>query len=163
MTDLFRARWTNQIHDEWIRGVLSNRPDLKRRQLERTRRLMNSYVLDCLVTSYEGLINTIKLPDPGDRHVLAAAIHAGANVIVTFNLNDFPAKILNPHGIVPQHPDVFIMHLLKLDPGAVCAAARRQRLSLRHPPKTIEEFLDILARQRLPQTVANLRKFSANL
>ena len=74
MTDLFRARWTDQIHDEWISNLSINRPDLKRRQLERTRRLMNAHVLDCLVTGYEGLIDKLKLPDPNDRHVLAAAI-----------------------------------------------------------------------------------------
>jgi len=62
MTDLFRARWTDQIHDEWIRNVLANRPDLKRKQLERTRRLMNAHVLDCLVTGCENLIDGLRCP-----------------------------------------------------------------------------------------------------
>jgi len=93
MTDLFRARWTDQIHDEWIRNVLANRPDLNRKQLERTRRLMNAHVLDCLVTGYENLIDGLTLPDPNDRHVLAAAVSADADVIVTYNLGDFPTVI----------------------------------------------------------------------
>jgi len=163
MTDLFRARWTDQIHDEWIRSVLANRPDLKRDQLERTRRLMNSHVLDCLVTGYENLIDGLALPDPNDRHVLAAAIHAGADVIVTFNLDDFPKRILDPLGIEPQHPDIFVARLLDLDGPAVCAAARRQRQSLRNPPKTIDEFFEILAQQRLPQFAAKLWEFAALL
>jgi hypothetical protein len=163
MTDLFCARWTDQIHDEWIRNVLANRPDLKRQQLERTRQLMNAHVLDCLVTGYEGLIDGLKLPDPDDRHVLAAAIRAGTDVIVTYNLDDFPGKVLDPLGIEPQHPDIFITHLLDLDSPAVCAAARRQRQSLKNPPKTVEEFLQILAQQQLPQTVARLQEFAAIL
>ena len=48
LTDLYQAKWTDAIHDEWIRNVLANRPDLKLQQLERTRDLMNSHVLDCL-------------------------------------------------------------------------------------------------------------------
>lgn len=74
LTDLFRAKWTDQIHDEWIRSVLEQRPDLRREQLERTRQLMNAHVRDCLVTGYEDLIPALSLPDPDDRHVLAAAI-----------------------------------------------------------------------------------------
>jgi len=42
LTDLFRAKWTDRIHDEWIRNVLEHRPDLRREQLERTRQLMNA-------------------------------------------------------------------------------------------------------------------------
>ena len=83
LTDLFRARWTDAIHEEWIRNVLANRSDLKREQLERTRDLMNAHVRDCLVTGHENLIEGLNLPGPDDRHVLAAAIRAGAGVIVT--------------------------------------------------------------------------------
>ena len=126
LTDLFRARWTDQIHNEWIRNLLANRPELAE-QLERTRTLMNSHVRDCLVTGYEPLIEGLALPDPDDRHVLAAAIRTRASVIVTFNLKDFPANVLEPLGVESQHPDEFITHLIDLNPAAVCAAAKRQR------------------------------------
>ena len=102
LTDLFRARWTDEIHDEWIRNVLANRPDLKREQLERTRTLMNAHVRDCLVNGYEDLIEGLDLPDPDDRHVLAAAIRTRASVIVTFNLDDFPADYLAKYGVEAQ-------------------------------------------------------------
>ena len=82
---------------------------------------------------------------------------------MTYNLDDFPAKVLNPRGIEPQHPDVFITRLFDLDSPAVCAAARRQRRSLENPPKTVEEFLAILANQQLPKTVARFREFAALL
>lgn len=74
MTDPIRARWTDQIHDDWMRNVLANRPDLIAAQLERTRTLMNAHVRDCLVSGYESLIDGLVLPDPDDRHVQAAAI-----------------------------------------------------------------------------------------
>ena len=75
LTDLFRGRWTNAIHDEWIRSVLKNRPDLTCAQLERTRDLMNAHVRDALVRDFEDLIPALSLPAPDDRHVLAAAIN----------------------------------------------------------------------------------------
>ena len=163
MTGLLRARWTNQIHDEWIGSLLKQRPDLKRSQLERTRRLMNAHVLDCLVTGYEYLIEGLTLPDPNDRHVLAAAIHAGADVIVTCNMKHFPKHRLDPLGIEAQPPDLFVTRLLELDAQAVCAAAKRQRQSLKNPPKTVEEFLDVLSRHQLPQTSIRFRELASYL
>ncbi|MGA2229570.1 MAG: PIN domain-containing protein [Tepidisphaeraceae bacterium] len=161
--DLFRARWTERIHAEWMRSVLDNRPDLTRAQLERTRRLMDAHVLDCLVTGYENLIDGLVLPDPDDRHVLAAAIAAGASLIVTYNLHDFPRRILARHRIEAQHPDAFLSQLLEENGAAFCSAARRQRQSLKNPPKSVPEFLEILVRQQLPRTVANLRDFATAL
>jgi hypothetical protein len=95
-TDLFRARWTDRIHDEWMERLLEDRPELSRGQLMRTRTLMNESVPDSLVTGYEGLVETLTLPDPNDRHVVAAAIRSQAGVIVTFNERDFPKPAL-PH------------------------------------------------------------------
>jgi hypothetical protein len=82
-TKLFRARWSEHVHDEWIRNLLRNRPDLSAASLERTRRSMDASVLDCLVTGYAELIETLTLPDPDDRHVLAAAIIGRAAATVT--------------------------------------------------------------------------------
>ena len=53
---------------------------------------MDEHVPDCLVTGYEPLISGLSLPDADDRHVLAAAIHVGASLIITYNLSDFPAS-----------------------------------------------------------------------
>ena len=156
LTDLFRARWTDRIHEEWIRSVLASRPDLDARQLARTRSLMDLAVPDALVTGYEGLIEQLALPDPDDRHVLAAAIRAQAGVIVTYNLKDFPAEQLVPYGIEVQHPDEFVAHLLDLAPGAVCAAVRDQRQALRNPPRSVRELLDTFLSLGLASTVSAL-------
>jgi hypothetical protein len=160
LTDLFRAKWTDAIHEEWMRNVRKNYADITQAQVERIRDLMNAHVRDSLVTGYEDLIEGLTLPDPDDRHVLAADIRTGADVIVTTNLVDFPKKALTEYGIEAQHPDEFIMHLFDLAPNLVCSAARKQRESLKKPPMTVEQYLESLQRQGLAQTVAVLRRFA---
>ncbi|GAN53171.1 PIN domain-containing protein [Tanticharoenia sakaeratensis] len=155
-TRLYRARWTEAIHDEWTRNVAQKRPDLVDR-LARTRALMNEAIEDCLVVGYEALISGLTLPDPDDRHVLAAAIVARADVIVTLNLKDFPASAVSPFGIEVQHPDVFIRHALDLDPAIALGAVRAVRGRLQKPPASPQDMLDTLARQGLAETVAFLR------
>lgn len=83
----------------------------------------------------------------------------GADVIVTFNLADFPPDALAQYGIEARHPDDFIVHLLDRAPGSVCAAVKRQRENLHNPPKSPEELLATFESQGLPQTVARLRAF----
>ena len=156
LTDLFRARWTDEIHAEWMRSVSAQRPDLKPERLQRTRQLMDLSVPDCLVTGYQGLIDQLTLPDPNDRHVLAAAIRCQAGVIVTYNLRDFPAEVLDLYGISAEHPDEFVTHVFDLSPGAVCAAVRDQRLALVRPARSVRELLDTFLSFGLPGTVAAL-------
>jgi predicted nucleic acid-binding protein len=160
LTDLFRAKWSAHIHEEWIRSLLAARPDLTRERLERTRTLMDSYIRDCLVEGYEPLIDSLTLPDPDDRHVLAAAITGEATLIITFNLSDFPEAVLQPYGVEAWHPDAFIAHLMDLEPDIVCAAARKHRTSLKHPPKTVAEYLSTLERNGLPLTAARLQGYA---
>jgi predicted nucleic acid-binding protein len=161
ITGLFRARWSAGVHEEWMTALLRNRPDLSREKLERTRILMDKHAPDALVTGYEDLIEGLELPDPNDRHVMAAAIKGRADVIVTANVRDFPADTLTPFEIEAQHPDEFIAHLLDLAPGVVMEAARRHRESLKNPAKTIEEYLLTLETQGLTKTVSVLREYGA--
>lgn len=151
---LVKARWTETIHDEWMRNVLKDYPHLSSERLARTRALMNETVRDCLVTGYENLIPSLKLPDPDDRHVLAAAICAGASVIVTRNLKDFPGASTARFGIEALSPDVFLLGLIEIAPDMVCAAVKRQREGLRNPPKPAEALLATLEAQGLAQSVA---------
>lgn len=163
LTDLFRAKWTNELHAEWVENALRNNARLSRERLERTRELMNAHVRDALVEGYEFLIPVLRLPDANDRHLVAAAIHARADVIVTFNLKDFPDSALKPFHLQAQHPDDFIRHLLELNPAAVVTAAQKARAALRNPPKSAEDYLATLEAQSLPKTVAALRPFAAVL
>ena len=90
LTGLVRARWSDAILDEWERSVLRLRSDVDPAALRRTRELIIAAVPDSVVGDFAALIPGIDLPDPDDRHVLAAAVRAGAQAIVTFNLKDFP-------------------------------------------------------------------------
>ena len=156
LTDLFRAKWTDAIHDEWMHNRQAARPDIKPEELQRTRQLMDSGVRDALVTGYKFLIPTLSLPDENDRHVLAAAIHSQASVIVTFNLKDFPEESLAQYHIKVTHPDDFIADLFDIDAAKVLHAAATHRHRLTNPKKTVEEYLDTLLKQGLPQTVSLL-------
>lgn len=159
ISGLFHAKWSADIHEEWTRNLLANRPDLTREKLERTRQLMDKAVPEALVTGYHHLISDLQLPDPGDRHVLAAATHCGASVIVTCNLTDFPPQALGQFGIEAQHPDDFILTLLGLAPGLVIEAAENHRKSLKKPPKTVKEYINTLESQGLTQTASVLREY----
>lgn len=159
LTGLFRAKWSAGVHEEWMTALLRNRPDLSREKLERTRMLMDLHAADALVTGYEDLINALDLPDPDDRHVLAAAIRGRADVIITRNTRDFPPEALKPLGIEAQHPDEFIANLLNLAPGVAIMAARRHQESLKNPPKTPTEYLEMLEKEGLSETVAILREY----
>ncbi len=158
--DLYRAKWSAMIHDEWINSLLKDRPDLKPENLQRTRELMDRSAGDCLVTGFEDLIPSIHLPDENDRHVLAAAIRAGADIIVTFNQKHFPVANLKRYGIESLHPDEFLSFQIDLAPGIVCTAAKRHRANLKKNPKTVNEYLATLEAQGLVQTVSELRNYS---
>nr|WP_281720641.1 PIN domain-containing protein [Nitrosomonas nitrosa] len=133
LAELYRARWTDMIHDEWIRNVLKQRPDLKPEDLNYTCSLMNAHVRDYLVTNFEHLIPSVELPDNDDRHLVA------------------------------QHPDDFIFDLLDLHPADVCEAADNHQRSLKNPPKTVDKYLDTLLKQGLTQTVGLLREWKVLL
>lgn len=158
VSKLVHACWTDEIHAEWMNNLLQDRPDLKRDRLERTRQKMDAHNNESLIKGYEHLIPTLELPDPKDRHVLAAAIHARAAFIVTFNLKDFPKHALHRHGIEAILPDDFVVKLIASNPTHVLNAVKLQRAGLRNPPNTVEEHLETLKIQRLSKTVTFLRE-----
>lgn len=161
-TDPFRARWSPQIHEEWIRTVLTSNkdnPKVSPQRLERTHDLMDANVLDSVVTGYDDLIDGITLPDANDRHVPAAAIRACADVIVTSKLKHFPDSALRELGIHAEHPDEFVAHLLELNAGAVCLAARQHRARLKNLAVDVVSYLESLQRKNLTETVSRLRSF----
>jgi hypothetical protein len=133
MRDLFRARWSDRVQDEWIAALVRNRRDLTAAQLRRTRRLMEEHIDDALVSGYEPIVDQLMLPDANDCDVLAAAIHGGANIIVTANLRDFPIDALSPHHIEAVHPDNFVSRLLEAEPAEVTAALHELHRDLTKP------------------------------
>jgi predicted nucleic acid-binding protein len=157
LTGVYQAKWSPQILDEVFRAIKRQRPDLEDRRLRRTRELMCRAVPDCLVSGHEKLIPALQLPDVDDRHVLAAAIVSGAQVIVTHNLKDFPATVLAPYGIEAKGPDLFLVETMELNPGRFLAAVVEMAARLRHPPKSVHELIDDFERTRLPRLAARLR------
>lgn len=163
LRDLFHPHWSAQIHDEWTRAVLRNRPDLPRAKIERTRRLMDEEINDANVSGYEHRLEGIELPDIDDRHVLAAAIHCGASILVTANLRDFPASTLARHDIEAQHPDVFILGLFNRAPRTVCEMLRETRATMKNPPFTAAALLAAMSRHGLAATAEALSSFEDSL
>ncbi len=158
MAGIYRPRWSALIHDEWIGSLLKRRPDLSDK-LNRTRELMNLSIPDCLVTDFEPLIAGLELPDPDDRHVLAAGIVGRADVIVTFNLSDFPKAGLDRFQIEAQHPDEFIRYAFDFDETIAVAAVKQHRAALQHPPRTATEYVETVYAQGLPKTARLLRRW----
>lgn len=161
--NVFRARWSMQVHDEWMSALVRDRPDIPSARMERTRRLMDAHFHDARVEGYEHLIPTITLPDADDRHVLAAAIHCGARVIVTTNLRDFPDTALADFEIEAVHPDTFILGLLDSRQSEVIAALRRLRKSFKNPPQAAADLLANMKRHGLTASADALGAFIDSL
>jgi len=140
---MLSARWSEEILREWTENLLRNRPDLNRERLERTCAEMNRAVPDAMVTGYEPLVPTISLQDADDRHVLAAAIECGAEVILTLNLKDFPTQQL-PDGIIALAPDPFLVQVFDNCTEAILAVMAEHRASLTRPAKSAEEYVEAL-------------------
>lgn len=153
---LVEARWTDDIHDEWMRNLAANNPALPIERLEATRDRMKSVLPEADVANYRPLIADLTLPDPDDRHVLAAAIAGKASAIVTWNLKDFPAKHLLPYGVTSQSPDDLLTGLHAAFPDALISSVKRARLNLRKTTPPIEAFIDALQQ-------SGLKKFSSML
>jgi predicted nucleic acid-binding protein len=155
---VYQPRWTEEIHAEWMRNVLKDNLEITPAQLERTRRLMDRVNDESLVADYEKHIPALTLPDPNDRHVLAAAIEARAAVIVTFNLSDFPASVLRRYGIRAMHPDKYLTALFDDAPELFLMGVKDHRASLKRPPKTVEDYIETLRINSLTRLAERLTK-----
>ena len=153
---LYQARWSEQILDECFDHLLENRPDLTQEQLARTRQLMTIALPDASVADYEDRVEDFDLPDADDRHVLAAAVTAGASLLVTDNLDDFPAERI-PEGLRVVSTDEFVLELARDDLDVVVDVVETQATGLVNPPMTASELLNGLEAVGLVQSVALLR------
>ena len=155
---LVQAKWTDRILDEMFDSLMANRPDLKPAALARTRELMNAAVRDCLITGYEPVIAGLDLPDADDRHVVAAAIRAHAQVIVTANTKHFPATSLALWDVGSQAPGQ--LRAGSDRPRRRCRSRRRahNRLAWRNPPGSPREVLERLEASGLPRSAHALAR-----
>jgi hypothetical protein len=146
---LVDARWTDEIHDEWMRSLLADRPALSRDDLTRTRGLMNRVLPEANVIGYQRHVEAVRLTDLDDRHVVAAAIEANASLVVTWNVRDFPLRELARHGLRRQTPDALLMDLYEALPEITVATTASARTNLTRSGISAPEFVQILSRQGL--------------
>lgn len=155
--ELFAPRWTERILLELTNALAGRRPALPAAGIERLRQAILTAFPGALVRGFEPLEANLNLPDPGDNHVLAAAIHAQADVIVTFNVRHFPAERTGPWGIKVLEPDAFVLDLVEAAPQIVCDSVRRQAQDLSRPPVGLDGLLTNLALRGLSRSVERLR------
>jgi hypothetical protein len=156
--DLVHPRWTERILDECFDNLLADRPDLDPDALSRTRRLMCEAIPDCLVDGYDSRIQRLTLPDSDDRHVLAAALEANAEAIVTFNLDDFPANRLRPHGLEATHPDDLVCELLDTHAKTILTCLEDEASIRNDPPRSIHDVCQSPAERGLDQAADRMQQ-----
>ncbi|MDP9068417.1 MAG: PIN domain-containing protein [Actinomycetota bacterium] len=146
---LYRAHWSTEILAEVGRTYQRNFPEKDLSLIQRRIDLMNVAEPAALIDPPRELIDAMT-NDPKDRHVLATAVAVGADVLVTFNLDDFPEDSCSPYGVEPQHPDEFVEHLVDLDPTAIWRSLEKMAGRRRNPPATPEDVRSYLAEHDLP-------------
>lgn len=157
-----KIHWSAQIEDEFIRARGRKSPEqaLKAR---RVISLMRQAVPDWEAVAGRAQIARLHLPDPDDRHVLAAAIQVGARVIVTDNRRHFPVAALAPHNIALMSPDQALCDLYDADPEGVITAAAEMRARMIDPPYTPQEWLERLEAAGATRLAQRLRPSAARL
>ncbi|HVA05108.1 MAG TPA: PIN domain-containing protein [Acidimicrobiales bacterium] len=155
--EMYRPVWSERIITEAKRTVERLHPELSERQIDHRFRCMSEAFEDASVSGWESLEDSIVLPDENDRHVVACALVAGADAIVTNNLRGFPDETLAPLNIEVIAMDDFLLDLFDLVPEEFAAVIREQAIDAMHPPLSTPEVLDNLAAAGAPETAAELR------
>ena len=148
--DLYTVKWSKHIFEEW-EGVM-RRNGVMDQEIGKRIGKANAAFSDALVENYEPLIDTLNLSDERDRHVLAAAIKANADIIVTNNLKDFPEAYLSTFGLTAKSADEFLADLIDLNPDIAVQAFRELVLHRRNPDLDEYQVLDAMRRNGLTDT-----------
>ncbi|MGH3089237.1 MAG: PIN domain-containing protein [Rubrobacteraceae bacterium] len=139
---VYQPRWSAEILDEVARSVKKRLDDAGREKVDRMISLMRTHFEEAEVTGYEDIVPAMTC-EPKDRHVLAAAIVGGADVIVTSNLRHFPPHSREPYNIDACGPDEFLSRQWEqMDPDLCVAILRRWTNELRRQPNTLEDVLE---------------------
>jgi hypothetical protein len=160
---LVEARWTEEIHDEWIRNLAARAPSIPIERLQNTRRLMDDALPTAMVSGYENHIPEANLPDPNDRHVVAAGIAAAATIILTWNLRHFPAKELTKFGLRRETPDAFLSGLYDKVPDLTIGSLANARRNLTKTRVSASDFIKILNSQKLIELAKRAEKHLTEL
>ncbi len=154
--DLYTARWTQEIENEWTSSLVKRYPNAADK-IPVVVDQMREAIPDCLIVDYELFIPSLQLPDENDRHVLAAAIRGNADAIVSLNTKDFPADVLSKFDIEIQTPDQFVLNQIMLHPPRALTAIKKMRDRWERPSMSASDMVDLFEKRQLPQTAAHLR------
>jgi len=161
--DLYRPKWSPDIFREWMRADRRNREDHNPIKVRRTQKDLESFFFDALIVGYELLIDDLDLPDKDDRHVLAAAIYGDCDFIITKNIGDFPAELLEPYGIEALSPDEFLVMLSEIYPHDIIDSVRAVLEKLKNPVYNVDTYLAMRLQDGLVETVSFLRQYAHRL
>ncbi|OLV17326.1 PIN domain-containing protein [Deinococcus marmoris] len=156
LAELCEVRWSDEVQDEWTRNLLAMRPD-RAQALTRTRALMERALPQARCHGYESLIPGLALPDPDDRHVLAAALHSGADVLLTFNLKDFPPANVPGGELLVTHPDSWLVDVMVQDEELTLTVVQELLAALRSPRLQVADLAEALDRLTLTRTAEIIR------
>lgn len=148
--DLFTPKWSEHIFDEWKSVMLRKGVDEKTAHTRIEN--VNLAFPDGLVKNYKSLIKTLSLPDPKDRHVLAAAIKTNASIIVTNNIKDFPTEYLEQFGIKTKSADDFLTDIIDLNHDQAIKAFKEMVFNKRNPDLNEFQVLQGLRKIGLTET-----------
>lgn len=154
---VFRPLWSDEVLDEVRRNAVDGGIDAA--GIDRRLAMMRTYFPNALVTGHDDLVDGLTC-DPKDRHVLAAAVRGSADVLVTFNLRDFPPSSLAALDVEAVHPDEFLLDQLDLYPGAVTRVLSELAEDYVDPPQSILDVLETLRRAGVPRFADDVRRYS---
>jgi predicted nucleic acid-binding protein len=158
----YRPLWSQRILDELKTALLIVRPDIDEERVASRIAVMCAAFDDAMVTGWEQVSAGLDLPDPDDRHVLAAAITGGAQSLVTFNTKDFPEASVAPTNVEVVHPDEFLLDQLDLYPGLALQVLIEQAADLANPPSDLAGVLNRLERCGVPRFADAVRLLATN-
>jgi hypothetical protein len=156
----YRPLWSDRVLDEVFYAVCRIHPDIDPPRIRRRLDAMATAFTDANVTGWEAVAAGLDLPDPDDRHVLAAAIAGGGQSLVTFNLKDFPVEPLTAAGVEARHPDEFLLDQLDLFPSLALEVLTRQADDMHRPPSDLAGLLNRLERCGVPDFADAVRRIA---
>lgn len=154
---LFEPRWSARILEEWARATNKLGPGaetIARGEIA----TMKVRFPRAEVEIPQGLETRLWLPDPNDVHVLAAAIGAHCDTIITINASDFPKNILAEEGLTRLDPDQLLIQLHADHPSAVSDAADAVLAEARRLSSEPWEMRSLLKKARLPRLAKALTR-----
>lgn len=155
---MYRPVWSERILEEAGTAIGIVHPDIDPGLIDRRIEYMNQSFPGASAGELAPIAIGLELPDPDDRHVLAAAIRSRADAIVTANLKDFPAESVAAFDIEVIHPDDFLMSQLDMGSRTVLDALASQAAAAKSPQQSLDDVITSLARAGVPRFAEEVRR-----